>query len=150
MHDPLHRFGHPIECLGNATRDAGEGVAIAAERDGGLQGVLEADRVKEGPDGLGDNPAARHVEAVPGPDPVHVAAEVMAEAPLDKGPQLGLGRASAGGEDGRRRGLSALDALGWLWVTAVKASAWASTVSRSLKAKPTGLTRIAAPLPQLL
>jgi len=39
---------------------------------------------------------------------------------------------------------------GWLCVTAVNSNAFSRTVFKSLNAYPTGLIRIAAPLPQLL
>ena len=97
--------------LGDAARDAGQGVAVAAERDGVPDGVFVRDRIEEGDDGLGDRSLAGDVELVGGADLVDVAVEVVAEEVFDAVADRVLGGACAREEDGDRDGLGALDAL---------------------------------------
>ena len=48
----MHPLWHAKECLGNTTRDAGNGVAVATYRDGVAHGILKVACLEGASDGL--------------------------------------------------------------------------------------------------
>jgi hypothetical protein len=101
-----------MEGFGDGTRDGGERVGVAAERDGETNGVLGVRRFEECDQRLRDRALARFVECVSGADAVDRAREVVSETRLELGTDRGLRCAVTRPKDGERDGLRAPDSLG--------------------------------------
>ena len=104
--------GHAIETLGQAARDRGEGIAVAADRDGVADGLLESLGLQEGDDGLGHGPLAGHVELIIGSDGVE--REVQVVIGRERGTDLGKGGPAARQENALGRRHRPLDPLGMI------------------------------------
>ena len=97
--------------FGEAAGDAGEGVAVAAERDGEADGTLEIRAVEEGDDGFRHRALTTLLKRVPGTDLLARAAQVVAEMRFHILLDLRFGLAGSAQEDGGGHGLRPLDAL---------------------------------------
>ena len=99
---------HTVESFGNAARDAGEGVAIAAKGHRVAQRILIAGAFQKGRDGFRHSLLAGLHMAVTGADLIAGAAQVVAEVPFGIVLDLLFAAAGARQKDGRCRRLPGL------------------------------------------
>jgi len=98
--------------FGHGAGDAGQGVAVTAQRNGIANGVFIRIGIKESNDRLRNGSLAGNIEPVGRPDAFHAALKVVSEAIGQLFLDQRLVVRAAGQEYGQRRGLRPFDAFG--------------------------------------
>ena len=101
-----------VKSDGDGAGDGTHGVGVASEGDGEADGVLVVVAIEKGDKRLRDSLLATRFETIVRANIVASAVEVVAERVSDEVANLVLRGTCASEEDGSRRGLGALDALG--------------------------------------
>ena len=124
---------------------------VQRDRDGVHRGrILEGHKVQAHVGPWTVTLATHTLELVPRADLVQGRVQVIAEGVLDEALDLFLGCPVLARKTAEATAWAPLIPSGWSCVTSALFFACSRTSSSVAKAKPTGLTRMAEPLPQLL